>query len=91
MLKEDVDWPSYPVECETATTVETRVITLTMKSPFKSCLWTRFSSFIKLKRFFAYCLRWKNKVSKLETHSGFISAIELRDAETRIIQMVQKE
>lgn len=68
-----------------------RVITLTVNSE-KGCeLWNRFSSMTKLQIFVAYALLWKNNGNKVERHLRPLSKDELREAETRIIQFVQRE
>lgn len=46
----------------------------------------RFSSFTKLVRVIAYCRRWRSN-----SHNPFLKLDELRQAETALIRMIQRE
>ncbi|XP_053686628.1 uncharacterized protein LOC128736171 [Sabethes cyaneus] len=53
----------------------------------------KFSSYTKLLRITAYCLRWKNncQIPKEKVQKGFLTSAELREAEFIIVRKVQQE
>ncbi|XP_037906171.1 uncharacterized protein LOC119648480 [Hermetia illucens] len=90
-LKEHQDkWPKSRFICNKAVTnLEVRqkaVCFTTIKAEEKENLTQRFSSFTKLVRVIAYCRRWRSN-----SHNPFLKSDELRQAETALIRVIQRE
>ncbi|XP_043477349.1 uncharacterized protein LOC122508206 [Leptopilina heterotoma] len=91
-LKKNEDhWPEYRREKIMEADSAENVVTLTVITKKNSDLWERFSSMKALRRFFAWSFRFKENASKLSHRDGPLTATELKIAEDRIMQLVQRE
>ncbi|XP_051169750.1 uncharacterized protein LOC127287070 [Leptopilina boulardi] len=87
----DDHWPNNMIpEPDQSESRKTKVLIAKPKSSWKQ-LWSRFSSWKKLTRVMAYCLRFVNKVAKRSQDSEELTSAELRAATNKICLLVQEE
>ncbi|XP_070521658.1 uncharacterized protein [Cardiocondyla obscurior] len=83
LTKNENEWPSGDYQAIDIPELKTNTcLVITYNEPI---LFQRFSSFSKLCRIIAYCLRFKLK----HRYTGALCADEINEAETRIIKIVQ--
>ncbi|XP_015121728.1 uncharacterized protein LOC107044383 [Diachasma alloeum] len=86
-LQEDEEhWPHFNIGKLIELPELKKATVLIVSSPPGNPLLQRYSSFERLKRILALCLRWRTKVK-----SAHLTLEELKKAETQIIQLVQQE
>ncbi|KAJ8962436.1 hypothetical protein NQ314_005732 [Rhamnusium bicolor] len=73
--------------------IKSLTITNVSTSPFHTDFFDYFSSFTKLQRITAYCLRFINKMRKVHTHSHSdkLTIQEINDSTTKLIKLAQFE
>lgn len=82
-------WPENMKGPET-TLPQLKKVTVTLTATTSSSILARFSSYRKLKRVIAYCLRWRNHTQEPRKNHA-LTVDELEKAEKTIAKMVQQE
>ncbi|XP_043496373.1 uncharacterized protein LOC122520341 [Polistes fuscatus] len=91
LVKSESNWPHNRLEPIEIPEIRMMATHATLNTPFN--LFTRYSSFIKLKRVIAYCVRFarNSRNTKEKRIVGYLTVDELKDAESIAIKYVQKE
>ena len=87
------DWPVQPALKEKETQAVLATVDTPMKSPESTLVnWSRFSTFGRLTRVVAWVLRFIKRCRKMNVPStDYVQVSEIKEAEVKIISLVQKE
>lgn len=88
-MTEENQWPKNMKKPETVLP-ELKPVIVTLAATTESDVLKRFSSYLKLKRVIAYCLRWRNNTRK-NARNRALTVKEMERAEKTIAKMVQRE
>ncbi|XP_017797032.1 PREDICTED: uncharacterized protein LOC108570076 [Habropoda laboriosa] len=81
---EELHWPTWEIKRPTTDLEQKTVVCLTT-APIDTSLLERYSSWGRLQRIVALCLRWK----RCNTQKGALTATELRQAHNAIVRLIQ--
>ncbi|CAK9813845.1 hypothetical protein ANTPLA_LOCUS8006 [Anthophora plagiata] len=84
LKEEESHWPTWDIKRPT-TDPEQKTAVCLITTPIDTSLLERYSSWGKLQRIIARCLRWK----RCNTQKGPLTVTELRQAHNRIIKLIQ--
>ncbi|XP_017875370.2 uncharacterized protein LOC108622175 [Ceratina calcarata] len=86
LQEDESSWPNISTPPCDSILLEQRVATCLVTSTFDTNILDNYSSWRRMQRVIAYCLRWK----KDNTFKGSLTAIELKRAHDSIIKLLQK-
>ena len=92
MSKNERQWPISKINLSNIDTPEIRVVLTVSTARAELPIFTRFSSFSKLQRVFAWALRFISNCKNINNRNieAFLTSEELKEANYKIMRLIQK-